>query len=150
MTVALANYDVTKRAAADGIWRCFVTYGIGEGYKVQRVDLRRLQKIKRAVEQQSANGSEFVEHITNGFSERIPPARMLQELYEQNVDEQKRMLGPNRLLEEVERIISKFAERELSLDSTGGLFLRDSVPVSQLYALFAVGHIVSTAKTKRG
>jgi DNA (cytosine-5)-methyltransferase 1 len=149
MTVALANYDVIKRGAADGNWRCFVTYGIGDGYKVQRVDLRRLRKIRRTVEQRSANGSAFVEHITNGFSDRIPPGRLLQKLYEENVDEREQMLGPNRLLEEVGRIISSLTERDLFLDSTDGLFSRDCVPVSQLYALFALGHIVSTARTKR-
>ncbi len=74
MTVALTNYDVqTKGARADGRWRCFVTYGIGDGYKVQRVDLRHFKFLKRTVEQMLPNGSAFVEHMTNGFSRRIPP-----------------------------------------------------------------------------
>jgi len=150
MTVALANYDVIKRSAADGIWRCFVTYGIGEGYRVQRFDLRRLSTIKRAVEKSGNNGSLFVEYITNGFSDRIPPGRMLQRLYEQNMERNKQLLSPHRLLQEVDKLISKFPDREKRLDSNLGLFLRDSVPLSQLYALFAVTHIVSTAKTKEG
>ncbi len=148
MTVALANYDVTKKEAADGTWRCFVTYGIGEGYKVQRFDLRRLSTIARAVKAAGSGGSAFIEHITNGFSERIPSGEVLQRLYEENITHENLLLGPNRLLQEVDKVISKFAVREKHLESDLGLFLRESVPVSQLYALFAVTHIVSTARRK--
>jgi DNA (cytosine-5)-methyltransferase 1 len=151
MTVALANYDVVKRESpADGRWRCFITYGIGERYRIQRVDLRQLRGIKRVVERTSPSGSAFVEYMMNGFSEKIPPAQFLQELYENNVEERKRLLNPNRLLQEAERIIFKFANHEKLVDSELALFLRDSVPVSQLYALFAVCHIVSTAESRRG
>jgi DNA (cytosine-5)-methyltransferase 1 len=151
MTVALANYDVVKRGpTADGRWRCFITYGIGQGYKVQPVDLRQLKGIRRAVELTSPYGSAFVEHMTNGFSEKIPPAQLLQELYENNVDERKRLLNPNRLLQEAKEIIFKFADQEKHVDSEFDMFLRNSVPVSQLYALFAVCHIVSIAESKRG
>lgn len=150
MTVALANYDIKKRKAADGNWRCFVTYGIGEGYKVQHVDLGRLQEIRRAVEKHTGYGINFVEQITNGFSERIPSARMLQDLYERNMQKRKGRWGPNRLLEEIDKIIFKFTDRNERLDSRVGLFLRNSVPMSQLYALFAVGHVVSTTQKVKG
>jgi len=150
MTVALANYDVAKRKEADGNWRCFVTYGIGDGYKIQTVDLRRLRKIRRAVEEATVQGGAFVDHITNGFSAKIPPARLLQDLYESNVGQKGQMLGPHRLLEEAKKIILKFSDSDACLSSSLGLFLRKSVPVSQLYALFAVGHIVSIARTKKG
>ena len=150
MTVALANYDVIKKGVADGKWRCFVTYGIGEGYKVQRFDLRRLSTITSAVKQLGSEGSAFIDYVTNGFSERIPSGEMLQQLYEQNVDQRKSLLGPSRLLQEVDELVLKFADREKRLGSRLGLFLRDSVPVSHLYALFAVTHIVSTAKRKEG
>jgi DNA (cytosine-5)-methyltransferase 1 len=149
MTVALTNYDVVnKGSGADGKWRCFVTYGIGEGYKIQRVDLRHLKRIRRAVEEASPRGTAFIEHITNGFSETIPSAAVLQELYEKNVDKRRQMLNPHRLLEEVKEVTFKFADRDQCVDSEFSLFLKKSVPVSQLYALFAVCHIVSMAKAK--
>ena len=149
MTVALTNYDVLSKGNADGIWRCFVTYGIGEGYKVERVDLRRLRTIKRTIEELSQDGRAFVEHITNGFSSRVPPANLLQRFYEENVERRGRLMGPNRLLQEVHKAIEKHTREVSVLKSASDLFLRDSVPVSQLFALFAVGHIVSTAKMKR-
>jgi DNA (cytosine-5)-methyltransferase 1 len=148
MTVALTNYDVIKGDAADGVWRCFVTYGIGEGYRVQRLDLRRMSTIRRVIEQSFGNGAAFVEHVTNGFSERIPSEAMLQQFYEENIAQCDGMLGPNLLLEEIDKIIARFADRHEFLNSNHGLFLRDSVPVTQLCALFAVAHIVSTAKSK--
>jgi DNA (cytosine-5)-methyltransferase 1 len=151
ITVALANYDVRKRGAdADGRWRCFITYGIGEGYEIQRVYLRQLPTIERLLLKTSPNGSKFVDHMTNGFSEKIPPAAILQELYENNVDGLKRMLNPKGLLEAAKEVIFRFVDQEKRLDSKLGLFVRDDVPVSQLYALFAVCHIAATAENQRG
>jgi DNA (cytosine-5)-methyltransferase 1 len=150
MTVALANYDVTKRKAiADGRWRCFVTYGIGQGYKIQRVYRRQIQIIRRAIEKASPTGVAFTERITNGFSSKIPPGELLQKLYERNVYKRGRMLNPNALLEEVGEIVTKYAGREHLSNADIGIFLRDSVPMTQLYALFGVCHIVSTAESKR-
>jgi hypothetical protein len=144
MTVALTNYDVLARnSIADGKWRCFVTYGIGEGYKVHMVDHTKLDDIREAVQQTSSKGKKFVEHITNGFSEKVPSAALLQELYEKNVNVQEMKLNPNRLLEEARSIVFKFAKEEDNTRTDSGFFLRATVPVSQLYALFAVCHIVS-------
>lgn len=151
MTVALANYDVIAHgSAADGRWRCFVTYGIGEGYKVQAMNLGRLEEIRHVIQRSSPRGRAFVEHITNGFSEKIPSAALLQELYEKNLEEQERKLNPNRLLEETRKIVFKFLDERETSKTNSGFFLRDSVPRSQLYALFAICHIVSTTEAKQG
>lgn len=151
MTVALANYDVLANGAtADGKWRCFVTYGIGEGYKIQAVDQTQLTKIRQAVERSSPRGVAFVEHVTNGFSEKIPPAMLLQELFEKNEARREQMLSPNDLLEETRTVVFRFADRGEQLSPGAGMFFRDSVPVSQLYALFAVCHIVSKTQEKQG
>ena len=149
MTVALANYDVTTRGAlADGRWRCFVTYGIGQGYKIQPIDLKDFGAIRKAVEQQAPNGQKFVSHITNGFSERIPSAKLLQDLYEKNIDGQDGMLNPHRLLEETKQVVFQHSDGQQRLTSTLDLFLRDHVPVAQLYALFALCQIVSISESK--
>lgn len=151
MTVALANYDVLARGTqADGKWRCYVTYGIGEGYKVQSIDVAQLEEIRNAVKESSPTGAAFVEHVTNGFSEKIPPALLMQELYERNIDKLDDMLNPNLLLEETRDVVLRFSSRDAKLTPDGGLFLRSSVPTCQLYALFAVCHIVSMTKAKQG
>jgi DNA (cytosine-5)-methyltransferase 1 len=147
MTVALANYDVTKKNHKDGQWRCFVTYGIGEGYIVQRFRLNQLARIRRAVESASPDGPHFVEHIMNGFSSRIPSARVLQELYEDNLSARGRLLHPNALLEEARKIVFRYADSKERI-VPNGLFRRNNVPKSQLYALFAVCQIAAIAKTK--
>lgn len=151
MTVALTNYDVTQRGSeADGRWRCFVTYGIGEGYQVQAVSLTQLKEIRGVVEKVPPSGAAFVQHVTNGFSEKIASASLLQELYEGNLDKSGHVLNPHRLLEETRNVIFRFTDSVEHIKTEPGLFLRDSVPVSQLYALFAVCHIVSTAERKEG
>lgn len=149
MTVALANYDVTKSGAkADGDWRCFVTYGISQGYQVQPIGLDQLEKIRRLVERNTSKGSAFVERVTNGFTEKIPSAKMLQQLYEANQSSNGMTLNPQALLEETQKLILQFTDRLARAALSPGLFLRDTVPVSQLYALFAVCHIISVANRK--
>jgi len=149
MTVALANYDVTKRgASADGAWRCFVTYGISQGYRVQPIDLNQLGRIRHAVEKNTSNGFAFVDRVTNGFTEKIPSAQVLQQLYETNKPSEGVTLNPQTLLEETKKIIYQFTDQDTCADLSHGLFLRDNVPVSQLYALFAVCHIISVARRK--
>ncbi len=151
MTVAHKNYDISKRGqSADGRWRSIVTYGTGEGIKVQPVRAGQLESIKHAIERVTPNGKAFIEQITNGFSEKIPSAPLLQELYENNLENQSGKLNPSGLLEEARKIILKFAEGATCDRSEIGIFLRNSIPACQLYALFAVCHIASTAEAMRG
>jgi DNA (cytosine-5)-methyltransferase 1 len=149
MTVALANYDLTKRGAnVDGSWRCFVTYGISQGYRVQSIKLSQLERIKIAVERHTSNGRAFVDRVTNGFSEKIPSAKVLQQLYEANEFSRGTTLNPQALLEETKQLIYQFTDHDTCAALSPGLFLRDTVPVSQLYALFAVCHIITIARRK--
>jgi DNA (cytosine-5)-methyltransferase 1 len=147
MTVALANYDVKKNGQADGKWRCFVTYGIGEGYSVQPVDTRKMDTIRRAVESSSPRGKDFVKRVTNGFSEKIPESAELQKLYEDNLNKRKGMLSPNALLEETKKLVFQFVDLDEKAPD-GKLFQRTSVPMSQLFALFAVCQIAKTTRAK--
>lgn len=144
MTVALANYDVTKKNHKDGRWRCFVTYGIGEGYRVQRFRLNQLRRIQRTVEDATRDGAQFVEQIMDGFLTRIPPGQVLQELYESNLKTRDNFLHPSELLERVHEIILSCSNPNECV-STNGLFYRDEVPKSQLFALFAVCQITAVA-----
>ena len=149
MTVALANYDVKRRgAAADGKWRCFVTYGIGKGYEVQPIEPAQLKRIREVVQDSSPKGNLFVKHITNGFTEKIASAKLLQELYESNQAAKGGVLNPQALLEETKKLVFQFADHKASIESPEGLLRRESVPVTQLYALFAVCHIISVANKK--
>jgi DNA (cytosine-5)-methyltransferase 1 len=148
MTVTLTNYDIRKASGQQRIWRCFVTYGIGDGYKVQAIKLDRIAEIQAAIRQQSSRGAEYIGRITNGFSERIPTAGVLQELYEANRSRRGAFFAPSRLLSEAKRIISEFADADESIQPSVRLFRKDKVPAQHLYALFAVCRIAQLAAKK--
>jgi DNA (cytosine-5)-methyltransferase 1 len=148
MTVALTNYDIRNSSSSRRRWRCFITYGIGEGYKIQAVSAHQIENIQAAIECQFPRGVEFIHNITNGFSTRIPSAELLQELYEENRGRRGILLAPNRLLGEAKRIIGDFANDKETIQSPRGVFRKKKVIATHLYALFAVCQIARVAALK--
>lgn len=148
MTITLANFRLEKRASADGTWRCYVTYGIGSGYRVQAIDQARLAKVRDLVESSLPSGRQFIHHVTNGFASRVAPGPILQQLYEQNV-EMNGYANPLSLIEETRNIVWQFVPTDEHVHIGAKVLLRKSVPKRQLYALFAIGHIAHIAESKR-
>lgn len=149
MTVALANYDLITNSAADGRWRCFVTYGIGKGYRVQAVAVEAIDRIGEALQKYSHSGANFVRRITNGFAESIPAGDLLQELYESNRASDGQMLGPHQLLRATRDLIFDSIGKDMRVRLSPSILIKDAIPLSQLYALYAVSHIARTAEIKR-
>lgn len=144
-TIALANYNLTKRKSkADGKWRCFVTQGIGKGFKVRQIIPSRMQRIQQFVEA-LPSGTKYVEEIKNGFSTHIPSALVLQRLYETNAEAEGDRLAPARLLERARNVVYSHSSIDELVKSPPYTFHRDVVPKSQVFALFAVCHIASMA-----
>ena len=152
MTVALANYDVTTRGAlADGRWRCFVTYGIGfRDTKIQPIDLKELGlRSARRLNNKLQMARSLSATSPMVFQNEFAPAKLLQDLYEKTSNGQDGMLNPHRLLEETKQVlVFQHSDGQQRLTSTLDLFLRDHVPVAQLYALFALCQIVSISESK--
>ena len=95
-------------------------------------------------------GDQFVEFMNNGFSEKIGTGEKMQEMYElqQSLDD---FLEPTELIVEVANVIER-----LNID--GNRFIQNdeevfvqkkSVPIKQLFALYAINKISTTANTMK-
>lgn len=151
MTIALSNYDLGTNGPADGKWRTTVTYGTGQGFKLQEVGENEQNAISACIRDHNndnhVNGQEFLDVVHNGFSEKIAPASELQTLYEQNISGEK--LNPVKLIEEVVSMISKYANGEI-VDTHTVFYHKRKVHKRQLYALYALNHIRLTAHNSKG
>lgn len=148
MAVSLTNYDI--EASKNGIagWRVTVTYGIGKGFGVQRIDGRQLNKLERVIRDNFPDGQKFVKRINNGFSEMIAPGKALQMMYEQH----RRMgqyYGPVELIAMVAKLANKYGKHETYNQDGTKIFRKDTVPKKQLYALYAMTKIATIANNSR-
>lgn len=139
MTVALSNYDLETNGQADSRWRTTVTYGTGQGFKLQKSGTRREQKnINSFIIDNFDDGEKFIEKVHNGFSEKIAIGAELQEMYENNNSNEK--LNPIDLIDDVAQLVSKYANGEVV--NTGKIFHhKECVHKRQLYALYALNQI---------
>lgn len=148
MTVALSNYDLETNGQEDGKWRTTVTYGTGQGFKLQEVTGKRDQKkVASFIKNNFDDGDEFLEEIHNGFSDKIANRRELQDMYEQNISNKKP--NPVDLIEQVADMVSEYANGEIV--ETGSVFdHKEKAYKRQLYALYALTQISITANKKKG
>lgn len=150
LTVTLSNYNIEKNSKANGRWLTSIQYGTGQGFPIQNIPdnfYRELESIIGTLE----NGRAFMKIINNGFTEKIASANELQKMYEV----QKSINNfppPSDLVDEIQAIIDK-----LNIKPTGykqkekRIFLKkEIVPVTQLFALYAINKIstVTNQKTK--
>jgi DNA (cytosine-5)-methyltransferase 1 len=145
MTVALSNYCLKENGKSDKKWRTTVTYGTGINYKLQEVSKAEQVEIKGFIEA-LPNGSEFIERIHNGFSEKIADGKDLQDMYEQSYSNGK--LHPVELIAETNKLISQYANGEI-LDTKNIFKYKNQVHKRQLYALYAVNQITQIANKRR-
>lgn len=145
MTVTLSNYCLKKNGKSDKKWRTTITYGTGEGYKLQEISLRSQTKIRTLI-QSFDGGGEFIEKIDNGFSKKIAFGNELQDMYEKNYSNGK--LHPVDLVFEVQKLVSQYAEEKMI--DTGGIFkYKKQVSKKQLYALYVINQIIQIANKRR-
>lgn len=149
MTVALSNYDLETNGLADGKWRTTVTYGTGQGFKLQEIKWKKRQEnIHAFIQDTFEDGKEFLEEVHNGFTGKIAHASELQILYEKNISSEKP--NPVILIEQVADMVSQYANGEI-VDAGKIFFYKQKVHKRQLYALYALNHIRLTAhNSKRG
>lgn len=148
MTVALSNYNLEGNGRMDHKWRTTVTYGTGQGFKLQAVKGRVQQETMRVlIRAKFRDGPKFLDEVHNGFTEKIAPAHELQRLYEENTSSEK--LNPVVLVEQVADMVSQYANGEVV--DTGKIFrYKQKAHKCQLYALYALNHVRLTAHNRRG
>lgn len=147
LTVTLSNYNIEKNNKTDGQWRTSIQYGTGKGFPIQHVEDGYFKKLESIISK-FKEGDKFLEVINNGFSEKIAGAEKLQEMFE-NQRSFGKFLEPTRLVDEVRNIIQKTAIDEpdfVQIDTT--VFLKKRVPTKQLFALYAINKISTTANNR--
>ncbi|MBK9006694.1 MAG: DNA (cytosine-5-)-methyltransferase [Anaerolineae bacterium] len=145
LTVTLSNYDIEEKTSDKLKWRTSVQYGTGEGFPVQKFsdgNFKKLEKIIIGFE----NGTEFIEMINNGFSNKIADAEKLQSMYE-NQKNQGKYLNPVELVDAVGEIINSFELESPNYEQKSNypLIYKKIVPKKQLMALYAIKKICSVA-----
>lgn len=147
LTVTLSNYSIEKNNKTDGKWRTSIQYGTGKGFPIQPIEDGYFKKLETIISK-FKGGNEFLKVINNGFSEKIANGEKLQEMFE-NQKSENNFLEPTRLVDEVANIIRKISIDEpnfVQLNTT--VFLKKTVPTKQLFALYAINKISSTANIK--
>lgn len=145
MTVTLSNYNIMDNGKNEGKWRTSVQYGNGEGFPIQNIEdgfYKELEPIITALK----SGEKFLQIINNGFSERVGNSTQLQEMYEQQRSSSN-LLEPTILIEEIPEIIKDInCPNELFFQDEVIIFKnKEKVPVSQIFALYAINKISSIA-----
>jgi DNA (cytosine-5)-methyltransferase 1 len=145
MTVELTNFDILSRGAnVNGTWRSFILYSNGEGYqkKAHEVRANSFKNLEPVIRKHLHSADRFIKIINNGFSERIPNARLMQTLLERK-EISKAFDGPALILEKITNIIDQhYKDRNLIHDRRLP-FKKDSVPLRQVLALYAINKVVS-------
>ncbi len=142
ITVTLSNYDITGKNSDIGKWITSVQYGNGDGFPHHNFPDGFFSKLEKIIQQFDC-GSQFLEIINNGFSERIAKSEILQAMYESDKSFGN-FLEPTRLIEEVARIIKKLRFNSKSIYEDGTkIFKKEMVPQQQVLALYALNKIAT-------
>lgn len=149
LTVTLSNYDIEKNSKkAEGKWYTSIQYGTGKGFPIQKINDNYFKKIEEII-QEFDGGKGFLKYINNGFSDKIGNANELQKLYEQQKSN-NRLTEPTELVDTVHEKLNKLDLDDKEIDQIKNkIFIhKEKVPVKQLFALYAISKISSTANNK--
>lgn len=148
LTVTLSNYDIEKNTKATNRWYTSIQYGTGVGYKNQKVEDGFYKNLESIILEEKS-GPEFVKIINNGFSEKIGSSSELQKMYEEQIAFNN-LLEPTELVEKVNEIINqiKISKTLLTQNEIIVFENKDKVPMSQVFALYAINKISSIANKK--
>lgn len=145
LTVTLSNYDIEKSGKYEGKWLTSIQYGTGKGFPIQHIKDGYYKNLE-AILSKFKSGKRFIEIINNGFSEKIGNASQLQEMYEVQ-QSSKSILEPTELVDEIKKIIDKINIEEPQFVQNGTVIFENKkiVPTKQLFALYAINKISTTA-----
>ena len=145
ITITLSNYNIDKNEKVDGKWISSVQYGNGEGFPTFNYPDSFYKELEPFVKQVT-KGIKFLEIVNNGFTELIGDAQSLQNMYEVRVSLQG-LLEPTELVQEVANIINRLnvEDEKFSQDAISVFRDKKSIPVKQLFALYAINKIATIA-----
>lgn len=145
MTVTLANYDIVKKGQVGTSWKTSIEYGTGYDAEMQLVPDYFYKEIEDKIKT-FQNGEKFIEKINNGFSGKIASATTMQEMYEKQ-ESISSYLEPTKLILEARKIISEslIEQTDFTQENLEIFRYKKTVPVSQLFALYALNKISTIA-----
>ena len=144
ITVTLSNYDITNKEESVFKWITSVQYGNGDGFPTVNFEDHYFMGIEHIIKE-FPNGPNFLEIVNNGFSEHIADGKTMQVLYEQQRD-QKNYMEPTALVEKLANIIDRCCAKGLFAQKDLVIFPdKETVPQSQVMALYAINKICSVA-----
>lgn len=149
LTVTLSNFDIEENSKATNKWFTSIQYGTGVGYKNQKVE-DGFYKTLEPIILEEKSGPQFVKIINNGFSEKIGSSTDLQKMYEEQIAF-KNLLEPTELVEKINEIITqiKFSKTILTQNEIIVFENKDKIPMSQVFALYAINKISTIANQKK-
>ena len=130
------------------VCRTSIQYGTGKGFPIQAVQPNLTNELEPII-QKIQGGTKFLSIINNGYSEKIAGSKLLQEMYEVQGSIGKYQ-EPTELVDEISIIINKSGVTDEDFFQTDKSIFnyKDRVPVKQLFALYAINKISSTANQK--
>lgn len=148
LTVTLSNFDIELNSKATQKWLTSIQYGTGVGYKNQKIEDNFYKKIESIILEEKS-GTQFVKIINNGFTEKIGSSMDLQKMYEEQISFNN-LLEPTELVERVNEIINKmkFKNSHLIQKETIVFENKNKIPMSQVFALYAINKISTIANQK--
>lgn len=147
LTVSLSNYDIDKNSKTKKKWFTSIQYGTGEGFPIQNID-NDYYKIIEPIIKNISCGRDFIEKINNGFSAQIGSSKELQKMYEIQVSSHP-LLEPTELVVAVKNMIGTLDFEEHNFQNGTNIFKnKNTVPVKQLFALYAINKISSIANRR--
>jgi DNA (cytosine-5)-methyltransferase 1 len=148
ITVTLSNYDIVNDEKDTKVWRTSMQYGNGEGFPTFDVEDGFYKHIEHTIKG-LIKGLAFLEVINNGFSEKIARGYDLQYMYEIQTSKSN-YLEPTLLVEKVANIIGGLKIDNAIFDQSAVIIFKDkkTVPLKQLFALYAINKIATIANSK--
>jgi DNA (cytosine-5)-methyltransferase 1 len=148
LTVTLSNFDIEKNSKTKNKWFTSIQYGTGVGYKNQKVEDYFYKTIESIILEEKT-GSQFVKIINNDFSKNIGSSADLQKMYEEQIS-YDHLLEPTDLVERVNKIINEieFENNNYKQPDTIVFTNKKTIPMSQVFALYAINKISSIANSK--
>ncbi len=145
LTVTLSNYDIEKNSKANGKWLTTIQYGTGKGFPIQHINDEYYLEIEQIVKSFNGGGR-FLNIINNGFSDKIGTKEQLQEMYEKQTS-LNGLKEPTELVDEIAGILKKvgcsddvFVQDEIIIFRN-----KKTVPIKQIFALYAINKIATIA-----
>ena len=148
ITITLSNYDIVKNEKDSKEWKTSMQYGNGEGFPTFDIADDFYKQIELVIKG-STKGLAFLQVINNGFTEKIAKGNALQEMYESQRSKDH-FLEPTQLVERIANIIDGLKIDDKIFEQTKKVIFQDkvSVPLKQLFALYAINKVASTANKK--